>query len=351
MMFCRNCGQQVPNGAKFCQKCGTPVLVNEGFHPQENGSIGEEFQRVPPVNHDSWNGWDIFSFVFVVLACLFSFGYVFHHISRDHYFLAFTMAIRCISFVLMAFLIAYNMRGQNNIAERNDIFLCFQVNALLLILLAILDKIAKTKASILFPTLVAVAILPFYYFRLGKPETLFKYPVRMISFLGTLLLVLEKGNQVRKQIKSYHQQQNAAIPKFSGKTATARLFTGIISGVIQIISLFLPMYKASAGVAGYQFSVDSPSFIQIMMQGDETFGLFIVSALILGSVMMIILHLLGKPKGALIPVSITVLGALFMLGIFFEMRSDVLFGNFYQAQIGFILYVITTIAALIAPFI
>ena len=44
-MFCRNCGTQLKEGAKFCPKCGTPVNSTAG-----NGVNGD---RVPP---EKWGG-------------------------------------------------------------------------------------------------------------------------------------------------------------------------------------------------------------------------------------------------------------------------------------------------------
>lgn len=41
MAYCRNCGSQIVDGAKFCQKCGTPVVVNPG----DNGGQTERRQE------------------------------------------------------------------------------------------------------------------------------------------------------------------------------------------------------------------------------------------------------------------------------------------------------------------
>lgn len=34
-MFCKNCGQQIPDGVAFCPNCGTAVAVNEGAQPEQ----------------------------------------------------------------------------------------------------------------------------------------------------------------------------------------------------------------------------------------------------------------------------------------------------------------------------
>ncbi|WP_125768406.1 zinc-ribbon domain-containing protein [Companilactobacillus furfuricola] len=41
MKFCGNCGAKIPDGIKFCPKCGTPVdkfekQLNNNEHPAEN---------------------------------------------------------------------------------------------------------------------------------------------------------------------------------------------------------------------------------------------------------------------------------------------------------------------------
>ena len=38
MAFCSNCGAEIPEGSKFCQKCGAPVSGTEAGQSQQGGS-------------------------------------------------------------------------------------------------------------------------------------------------------------------------------------------------------------------------------------------------------------------------------------------------------------------------
>ena len=42
VMYCKNCGMKLENGAKFCGRCGMPV-DNEIFETGRNGDAGSNF--------------------------------------------------------------------------------------------------------------------------------------------------------------------------------------------------------------------------------------------------------------------------------------------------------------------
>ena len=47
-MFCNQCGSIVPDGAKFCPKCGAPVEIAQPVEPTEPVQPAEPAQPVPP---------------------------------------------------------------------------------------------------------------------------------------------------------------------------------------------------------------------------------------------------------------------------------------------------------------
>lgn len=41
-MFCKKCGQELPNGTKFCTKCGTPTIVMEALQMQQAQNLAAQ---------------------------------------------------------------------------------------------------------------------------------------------------------------------------------------------------------------------------------------------------------------------------------------------------------------------
>ena len=51
-MFCPNCGNQCPDGTKFCQSCGTPLTNNQqqNTHPDFNNQQPNQQYQQPNYN-------------------------------------------------------------------------------------------------------------------------------------------------------------------------------------------------------------------------------------------------------------------------------------------------------------
>ena len=51
MAYCNNCGSLIPEGAKFCENCGTPVIVEKNNYEepaQANSYSQQEYNYQPP---------------------------------------------------------------------------------------------------------------------------------------------------------------------------------------------------------------------------------------------------------------------------------------------------------------
>jgi uncharacterized membrane protein YhaH (DUF805 family) len=55
-MFCKNCGEQINDGGKFCTKCGTPVVPQQQTPPQtpQYTSPQPQYQQTAQTNMNAW---------------------------------------------------------------------------------------------------------------------------------------------------------------------------------------------------------------------------------------------------------------------------------------------------------
>jgi len=56
-MFCNNCGKQIPDDAKFCDYCGTPIIKNNMSYSDQTGQLqGEQFDQNTQPQKQGGNG-------------------------------------------------------------------------------------------------------------------------------------------------------------------------------------------------------------------------------------------------------------------------------------------------------
>jgi len=58
-MFCKNCGEQISEGGKFCTKCGTPVAAQQqpampSQTPQYTPGQPQQYQQTAQTNMNAW---------------------------------------------------------------------------------------------------------------------------------------------------------------------------------------------------------------------------------------------------------------------------------------------------------
>lgn len=94
-MFCTNCGKQIPDDARFCPECGTPMnsqantaattnQTNAYGQPNQGYNNYQKMDRQQNVNTPGvfkWNSGAIVWFIILILGCLASIGIY----SQDEY--------------------------------------------------------------------------------------------------------------------------------------------------------------------------------------------------------------------------------------------------------------------------
>lgn len=87
-MFCTNCGKQIPDDARFCPECGTPMdqqvntastanQTNAYSQPNQGYNNYQQMNRQQNINMSGafkWNTGAIVWFVILILGCLASIG-------------------------------------------------------------------------------------------------------------------------------------------------------------------------------------------------------------------------------------------------------------------------------------
>lgn len=75
-MFCPNCGNQCPDGTKFCQSCGTPLINNQQQNTQpdfnnQQANYQQPYQQYPQYV-DPYNGHPMNWYKFLIYFALFA---------------------------------------------------------------------------------------------------------------------------------------------------------------------------------------------------------------------------------------------------------------------------------------